>query len=141
MPNKNFITGELINWSLSDKILRLIIHVGVAYGSDTALAEELLYKVAKDNSEVLSEPEPSALFLGFGDNSLNFELRVFIDDPMRRFRVSHQLHRAIDDEFRRAGIVIAFPQRDVHLDQIGPLEISVVSHQADRAARPKAASA
>jgi potassium efflux system protein len=58
---------------------------------------------------------------------------------MRRFRVSHQLHRAIDDEFRRAGIVIAFPQRDVHLDQIGPLEVSVVSRQADRVAKPNAA--
>jgi potassium efflux system protein len=133
VPNKNFITGELINWSLSDKILRITIHVGVAYGSDTALAEKLLLKVAGENPEVLSEPEPSALFLGFGDNSLNFELRVFIDDPMRRFRVSHQLHRAIDDEFRRAGIVIAFPQRDVHLDQIGRLEVNVVSDTADQA--------
>jgi potassium efflux system protein len=140
VPNKNFITGELINWSLSDKILRIIIHVGVAYGSDTALAEKLLHKVAQENPEVLDEPEPSALFLGFGDNSLNFELRVFIDDPIKRFKVSHQLHRAIDDEFRQARIVIAFPQRDVHLDQIGPLEVNVVSRQEDRAAKPKAAS-
>ena len=128
VPNKNFITGELINWSLSDKILRIIVPVGIAYGSNTALAEELLLKVARLNPEVLGEPEPSALFLGFGDNSLNFELRVFIDDPMQRFIISHQLHRSIDDEFRRAGIVIAFPQRDVHLDQIGRLEVNVVSN-------------
>ncbi len=138
VPNKNFITGELINWSLSDKILRITILVGIAYGSDTALAEELLLKVARENPEVLSEPEPSALFLEFGDNSLNFELRVYIDDPMKRFRISHQLHRAIDEEFRRAGVVIAFPQRDVHLDQIGRLEVNVVSNQAAQAPETKA---
>jgi potassium efflux system protein len=131
VPNKNFITGELINWSLSDNILRIIIPVGIAYGSNTGLAEALLLRVAQKNPEVLDEPEPSALFLGFGDNSLNFELRVFIDDPMKRFKISHQLHRSIDDEFRRAGIVIAFPQRDIHLDQIGRLEVNVVSNQAN----------
>jgi potassium efflux system protein len=138
VPNKNFITGELINWSLSDKILRITIPVGIAYGSDTALAEELLLKVARENPEVLGEPEPSALFLEFGDNSLNFEVRVYIDDPMKRFRISHQLHRSIDDEFRRAGVVIAFPQRDVHLDQIGRLEVNVVSNQAAQTAKTKA---
>jgi potassium efflux system protein len=141
VPNKNFITGELINWSLSDNILRIIVPVGIAYGSDTALAEELLLKVARENPEVLREPEPSALFLGFGDNSLNFELRVFIDDPMKRFIVRHQLHRSIDDEFRRAAITIAFPQRDVHLDQIGPLEINVVANQGPQAAKVNAAAA
>ena len=140
VPNKNFITGELINWSLSDKILRIIVPVGIAYGSNTALAEELLLKVARQNSEVLSEPEPSALFLGFGDNSLNFEMRVFIDDPMKRFNISHQLHRSIDDEFRRAGVVIAFPQRDMHLDQIGPLEVNVFSNQAVKPAEIKASA-
>ena len=141
VPNKNFITGELINWSLSDKILRIIVPVGIAYGSNTALAEELLLKVAQENPEVLAEPEPSALFLGFGDNSLNFELRVFIDDPLKRRKISHQLHRSIDDEFRRAGIVIAFPQRDVHLDQIGPLEVNVVSDRADQTTETMVTSA
>ena len=139
VPNKNFITGELINWSLSDKILRIIVPVGIAYGSNTALAEELLLKVARENPEVLAEPEPSALFLGFGDNSLNFELRTFIEDPMKRFTISHQLHRSIDDEFRSAGITIAFPQRDVHLDQIGRLEVNVVSNRADQPAKSPAA--
>jgi potassium efflux system protein len=140
VPNKNFITGELINWSLSDKILRITVPVGIAYGSNTALAEELLLRVARQNPEVLSEPEPSALFLGFGDNSLNFELRVYIDDPMKRFKIAHQLHRSIDDEFRRAGVVIAFPQRDVHLDQIGRLEVNVVSNQTDQNPKTKTAT-
>jgi potassium efflux system protein len=122
----------LINWSLSDKILRLDVPVGIAYGSDTALAKKLLLKVAEDNPEVLDKPEPSALFLGFGDNSLNFELRAFIDDPMKRFDIMDKLHLTIDDAFRKADITIAFPQRDMHLDQIGPLEVRVLKQEIDK---------
>jgi potassium efflux system protein len=97
------------------------------YGSDTALAEKLLLKVAQNNSLVLDQPEPSALFLGFGDSSLNFELRVFIREVQNRFHVMHQLHKEIDREFRKARLVIAFPQRDVHMDTSRPLEVHVVS--------------
>ena len=132
VPNKDFITGQLINWSLSDKITRLIVPVGIAYGSDTALAEKLLLKIAADHPQVLDEPESSALFLGFGDNTLNFELRAFIDEPLNRVRVISDLHRAIDDAFREAHICISFPQRDVHLDQIGPLEVRVLQEQGNK---------
>lgn len=129
VPNKEFITGQLINWSLSDHVLRLKVPVGIAYGSDTDLAEKLLLKVAKTNPLILKSPEPKAIFLRFGDSSLEFELRVYvkrIDDwiPMR-----HAMNRAIDKEFRQAGIEIAFPQRDVHLDATGPLDIRVVSDE------------
>ncbi len=126
VPNKEFITGQLINWSLSDPITRVVVPVGVAYGSDTKMTEELLLKVARENLIVLSQPEPSALFLGFGDNSLNFELRAFVRGIDNRLPVTHQLHLAIDREFRKAGINIAFPQRDVHLDTLGPLEVHLV---------------
>jgi potassium efflux system protein len=126
VPNKEFITGQLINWSLSDPITRIVVPVGVAYGSDTKMTEELLLKVARENLIVLSQPEPSALFLGFGDSSLNFELRVFVRGMDNRLPVMHQLHLAIDREFRKAGINIAFPQRDVHLDAVGPLEVHLV---------------
>ena len=126
VPNKEFITGQLINWSLSDPITRIVVPVGVAYGSDTKMTEELLLKVARENLIVLSQPEPSALFLGFGDNSLNFELRVFVRGMDNRLPVMHQLHLAVDREFRKAGISIAFPQRDIHLDAVGPLEVRVV---------------
>jgi potassium efflux system protein len=126
VPNKEFITGQLINWSLSDPITRVVVPVGVAYGSDTKMAEDLLLKTARENSMVLSQPEPSALFLGFGDNSLNFELRVFVRGMDNRLPVTHQLHLAIDREFRKAGINIAFPQRDIHLDAVGPLEVHLV---------------
>ena len=126
VPNKEFITGKLINWSLSDPITRIVVPVGIVYGSNTALAEKLLIKVARENPLVLDHPEPSALFLGFGDNSLNFELRVFIMGAQHRFHVMHQLHREIDREFRKVGIVIAFPQRDVHLDADRPLKVQIV---------------
>jgi len=127
VPNKEFITGRLINWSLSDNIIRIRIPVGIAYGSDTDLAEKLLLKAAEASSLVLANPEPQAVFLGFGDNSLNFELRVFISGINDWIPMLHKLNQTIDKEFRRAKVTISFPQRDVHLDQIGPLEVRVVS--------------
>ncbi len=126
VPNKEFITGRLINWSLSDPISRSIIKVGIAYGSDTELAEKLLLKVLKENPLVLKDPKPSAYFLGFGDNSLNFELRLYINNIDNRLPVQHELHKAINREFRKAGIVISFPQHDVHFDADRPLKIQVV---------------
>jgi potassium efflux system protein len=126
VPNKEFITGKLINWSLSDPITRVVVPVGVAYGSDTLETEKLLLKIARENLMVLSQPEPSAFFLGFGDNSLNFELRAFVRGLDNRLPVIHHLHLAIEREFRKAGINIAFPQRDIHLDTIGPLKVNLV---------------
>ena len=126
VPNKEFITGKLINWSLSDPITRVVIPVGVAYGSDTQATEKLLLKIARENLMVLSQPEPLALFLGFGDNCLNFELRVFVRGLDNRIPVIHHSHLAIEREFRKAGINIAFPQRDIHLDTTGPVEVRLV---------------
>ena len=127
VPNKEFITVRLINWSLSDNIIRIRIPIGIAYGSDTVLAEKLMRKAAESNPLVLENPEPQAVFLGFGDNSLNFELRVFINGINDWIPMLHKLNQAVDQEFRRADVTISFPQRDVHLDQIGPLEVRVVT--------------
>ena len=127
VPNKEFITGRLINWSLSDNVVRIKVPIGIAYGSDTLLAEKLLLKAAKADALVLDNPGPRAVFLGFGDNSLNFELRVFINGIDDWIPVLHKLNQTVDREFRKAGITISFPQRDVHLDQNGPLEVRVVS--------------
>ncbi len=142
VPNKEFITGKLINWSLSDPITRVVVPVGVAYGSDTQATEKLLLKIARENLMVLTQPEPSALFLGFGDNSLNFELRAFVRGSGNRLSVIHQLHLAIEREFRNAGINIAFPQRDIHLDTTGPLEVHVVRipRRPERAGNPDPSS-
>ncbi len=130
VPNKEFITGKLINWSLSDPILRIKIPVGIAYGSDTDLAEKLLLNAVRENPLVLKEPEPSAIFAGFGDNSLNFEVRAFINNINNWYPMVHKLNRQINSEFKKAGITISFPQRDVHLDTSNPLEIRVVSGTA-----------
>jgi potassium efflux system protein len=83
-------------------------------------------KVLKENPLVLKDPKPHAYFLGFGDNSLNFELRLYIDNIDNRLPVLHELHKAIDSEFRKAGIVIAFPQHDVHFDNDRPLKVKVM---------------
>jgi potassium efflux system protein len=130
VPNKEFITGKLINWSLSDKLFRVRVPVGIAYGADTDTAEKLLLKATRLNPLVVREPEPTAFFIGFGDNALNFEVRVFVNGIDNWYPMLHRLNRTIDREFRKAGITIAFPQRDVHLDASGPLEVKVVS--ADR---------
>jgi potassium efflux system protein len=132
VPNKDFITGRLINWTFTDDILRLDLPVGIAYGSDTRKAERVLYEVARSNTHVLSNPTPLVIFLGFGDSALNFELRLFIRKakPDVYVLTRHQLNRAIDDAFREAGIEIAFPQRDLHLRTVeAPLRVQIESQQ------------
>ena len=121
VPNKEFITGRLINWTLSDTILRMEFPVGIAYGSNTALAEKTLLEVARDNQKVLRDPEPFVIFKAFGNSSLEFELRLYIPDLDNYLNVWHEINRAIDDGFRKAGIVIAFPQRDLHIRSIEPM--------------------
>ena len=127
VPNKEFVTGKLINWTLSDPIVRIIVPVGIAYGSDTKLAEALLLEAAQENSKVLDYPAPVAVFKGFGDNSLNFEIRVFIKGIDDWIPMLHSLNQTVDQKFREADVTISFPQRDVHLDTSQPLELRVVS--------------
>jgi len=141
VPNKEFVVGRLINWSLSDKYIRIRIPVGIAYGSDTKLAEELLVQAARKNSRVLSEPAPEAVFKGFGDNSLNFELRVYINGIETWWPMLHKLNLTIDNAFKEAGVRIAFPQQDVHLDATGPLEVRVVSEPSGSKAGKRSSAA
>ena len=115
VPNKEFITGRLINWTLSDNVLRKEFSVGIAYGSDIAKAEKILYEVAAANPMVMEDPKPMVIFRGFGDNSLNFDLRLYISGMDKWIPVWHQINCAIDTEFRKAGIEIAFPQRDIYI--------------------------
>jgi len=120
VPNKEFITGRLVNWTLSDNIVRLDICVGIAYGSDVRKAERLLYEVAAADSRILKDPAPVVLFTAFGQSSLDFELRVHVGRIEDRLPVRHALHIAIDDAFRREAIEIAFPQRDLHIRSVAP---------------------
>ena len=123
IPNKSFITGELVNWSLSDTINRVIISVGVAYGSDTNLAMALMHEAANEHSRVLDEPPPRVTFEEFGDNALTLRLRAYLGELEGRLTVITELHQAIDEKFADAGLEISFPQRDVHLDTSRPLEL------------------
>ncbi|WP_432471719.1 mechanosensitive ion channel domain-containing protein [Amphritea sp. HPY] len=115
IPNKTFITDQLINWSLTDAVTRIIINIGVAYGTDTDKVQRLLLQVAGNNSNVLKEPPPTALFLAFGASTLDFELRAHVSSMDSRSQTIHELHTAIDQLFRKNKIEIAFPQLDVNL--------------------------
>ncbi len=130
VPNKEFITGRLLNWSLSDQTTRLRIPVGIAYGGDVQQAMALMRAVAEENPLVLSDPAPYTLFAAFGDNTLNLELRCFVGAQEDRLPAGTQLHEAINEQFNQCGIVIAFPQRDIHLDTSQPLDIRI---QRDKA--------
>lgn len=118
VPNREFVTGRLTNWTLSDQVLRVEIPVGIAYGSDTGKARRIMMQVARKNVHVLKEPRPEIYFMSFGDNSLNFELRVYSLGPPHYLLARDQMHMAIDYAFREAGIQIAFPQRDIHIRSI-----------------------
>lgn len=118
VPNKEFVTGQLVNWTLSDPMLRVIIPVGIAYGSDTQQAVRTLERVAKAHPLVMEEPAPQVLFMKFGASSLDFELRVYCPGVEHLLGVRHDLHMAIDQAFREAGIKIAFPQQDIHLRSV-----------------------
>jgi potassium efflux system protein len=115
VPNKTFITGQLVNWSLSDTVTRVTIKVGVGYGSDLDLVKKLLYKAAQENPRVLKDPEPLVFFLTFGESTLDHELRIHVRDLGDRNPATDEINRFIDREFTKAGISIAFRQVDVFL--------------------------
>jgi potassium efflux system protein len=127
VPNKEFITGHLINWTLSDNVLRREFVVGIAYGSDIAKAEKILYDIARANPLVLKEPTPVVIFKDFGNSTLDFELRVYISGIDNYVPVWHGINCTIDEEFRKAGIEISFPQQDLHIrsvDRSIPIDIN-----------------
>ena len=109
VPNKEFITGRTLNWTLSDTINRVVINVGLAYGSDTELVRDILLRAASEHPAVLRDPGPSASFEEFGDSSLRLVLRCFLPNLSERTRVIHELHTAINRELMAHGIEIAQP--------------------------------
>ncbi|MFE8035484.1 mechanosensitive ion channel domain-containing protein [Thiohalocapsa marina] len=123
VPNKEFITGRLLNWTLTDQTNRVTITVGVEYGSDVAAALGLLAEAARENARVMTDPAPMVTMEGFGDNALTLVLRCYLENLDYRLTVTSELHQAIDSKFRAAGIGIAYPQRDIHLRSAEPLEV------------------
>jgi potassium efflux system protein len=125
VPNSKFLENNVTNWTLSDTRIRTSVSVGVAYGSPVAEVIERLKQVIREQDKVLLTPEPIVLFQDFGDSSLAFEVHFWVQ--MKRImdgaKVRSSVRAAIDEDFRKAGIVIAFPQRDVHIDMSSPLEV------------------
>ncbi len=118
IPNSELISGRVTNWVLHNPYGRIIIEIGVAYGSDVEKVKEILEKVSSDHDEVITDGRaspPKALFMGFGDSSLDFQLRVRILDIKKRYDVLSDLNFEINKIFSKEGITIPFPQRDIHI--------------------------
>ncbi|MBQ0724657.1 MAG: mechanosensitive ion channel, partial [Cycloclasticus sp.] len=125
VPNKEFITSRLLNWTLSDQINRFIIPVGIAYGSDVEKALQLMFETATENENVLEDPAPIVSFEGFGDNALLLNLRIYLGSLDHRIETITEVHKVINEKFKHAGISIPFPQRDIYLGTKHPLEIKL----------------
>ena len=137
IPNKTFVTDQLINWSLSDNVTRVVLNYGVAYGSDLALVHRLLREAAKGNARVLKDPEPQVFFLQYGASTLDFELRIFVNSLTDRLYAADEINVEIAARFQEHGVEIAFNQLDVRLHDAkgGPIEWgapAVRERQADR---------
>ena len=117
VPNSALISSEVVNWTLSDQFRRMEIQVGVAYGTDPQKVIATLVEVAKGHPEVMKDPEPFVMFLGFGDSSLDFKLMFWVFFDMG-FTVRTQVMVAITRAFKERGIEIPFPQRDLHLKSV-----------------------
>jgi small-conductance mechanosensitive channel len=113
VPNATFISSAIVNWTLRDEVRRIDIPVGVAYGTDPERVLDLLLGVAQQHSGLLAEPEPFAMFVRFGESSLDFELRAWT--AVDFLRVGSELRVAVNRALNDAGIEIPFPQRDLHL--------------------------
>jgi small-conductance mechanosensitive channel len=140
VPNSDLLEKSVTNVTLSDPRTRLTVRVGVAYGSPTRETERLIADVIKEHPHVLKDPAPCVLFEDFGDDALVFNAYFWVElreDSDSRVIVSDIRHR-IDERCREAGIEIAFPQRDVHLDTTGPIQIEIASSQDVARQRPEA---
>jgi small-conductance mechanosensitive channel len=118
VPNANLIATDVVNWTLSDRIRRVDIAVGASYGSDPREVLAVLDRVARAHAEVLASPEPTALFVGFGESALAFELRFWTPEYDAWIRVGSEVRTAIFAAFKDAGIEIPFPQRDLHVKSV-----------------------
>jgi len=123
VPNSDFISSTVINWSHGDKKIRLDLDVGVSYASDLDTVLKALKEVGVENSDVLSTPEPEVHLVEFGDSSWNMRLRVWIPGPKKYYYIKSDLNCAIVKKFKEYKIEIPFPQRDLHVRSSVPLPV------------------
>ena len=125
IPNEDLITNRVINWSFSDRNVRVRLPIGISYDADPREAIKLCLDAARSTSRALDNPEPKCLMIGFGDNSIDLELRFWIDDPSNGVgNVRSEVMLAVWDRFKDAKIDIPFPQRDVHISGFSPSMLS-----------------
>lgn len=115
IPNKVFVTERLLNWSLSDSVTRITLHIGLAYDTDLELARKLMLETMQENSRVLEDPEPVVLFLQVGDSSFNHEMRYHVGEIGDRNPSIDEVHSRLVERFRDAQIQMAFKQMDVYI--------------------------
>lgn len=135
VPNSLLISEKVTNWTLTTTRARVILPVGVAYGSPVEKVMDILKEVAVNHPMVLEDPAPSALFVGFGDSSLDFELRCYIADVSKRLFVRSDLGQYVDRRFREEHVEIPFPQRDLHLRSVDAELIGEIHRKAPEGSR------
>ena len=124
VPNKDLISGKLLNWTLSSVVNRLSLKFGVAYGTDPTFVRQLVIDAISSNRALLKEPKPMVTFEEFGDSSLNFTLRCCVSTVERRWQIIHDINVAINEVLIEHNIAIPFPQRDLHIiDSRSPIEL------------------
>ena len=127
VPNSHFLENRIVNWTLSDRNVRIHVSVGVAYGSPVRKVEKLLLQAASEHDKINRDPEPFVRFTDFGDNALVFNIYFFssIRQVMERWRIESDIRFRVSELFEQEGITIAFPQRDVHFDKDRPLTVKL----------------
>jgi small-conductance mechanosensitive channel len=123
VPNSEFVSSKLENWSYGDEMVRVDVNVGVSYESDLETVVRSLREVAAEHPEVLKKPAPDVLHTGFGDSAWNMRLRIWLEDSQRHLEVHSEINCAIVRKFQQNGIEIPFPQRDLHVRSPLPLPI------------------
>ncbi|MFA5110015.1 MAG: mechanosensitive ion channel domain-containing protein [Desulfobaccales bacterium] len=124
IPNENLVTSEVINWSYSNNLVRIDLPVGVSYASDLEKVRDLILEVAASSARVLKDPKPNCFLKEFGDNSVNLDLRVWLNDPQNGIgSLKSELLWGIWQRFREHGIELPFPQRDLYLKSIPEVRI------------------
>jgi small-conductance mechanosensitive channel len=133
VPNSMLLERTVVNWTLVDLEIRTTVRVGVAYGSPVRLVADLVLQAVKEQDEIKQEPAPSVIFDDFGDNALAFDAYFWCDVGGERVlrEIRSSIRFRISELFEQNGIVIAFPQRDVHLDSSSPLEIRMIGKETD----------
>jgi small-conductance mechanosensitive channel len=121
IPNENLVTTDVINWSYSDRNVRLRIPVQISYGDDPEQAMEIMLEASKTQPRVLKDPGPVVRLMEFADSGIALELRIWMTDPEEGVsNIRSDINLAIWHGFKAAGITIPFPQRDVHLRYVNP---------------------